>query len=177
MDDTETEETPERPWYRRLLTEWVLPLLALLLAITVLGRLRAPDLDEVAPDFTLHALSGEDVTLSALQGRTVVINFWATWCGPCRAEIPSFSKFATNHPEVTILGVAADGPEPKVRAFAKKMEMTYPVLMADRETLAAYGVDSYPTTIVVEPDGTVKSAHVGVMFGPQLWYATRPWSL
>jgi len=144
--------------------------------VQVLGWLRAPDLPHTAPAFALRDLDGRVVSLEEHAGRTVVLNFWATWCGPCRVEIPSFSAYARAHPEVVVLGIAADGPASKLRAFARQHDMAYPVLQGDARVLADYGVTSFPTTVVVRPDGTVKHAHVGPLLRPQLaWLTGEIW--
>lgn len=171
MDDADDDE-PRPPWWRRLAIEWVLPLVGLVVLWQAVGWVRAPALPPAAPDFTLPALSGPDVTLSSLRGRTVVLNFWATWCGPCRIEAPSFDAFAKNNPEIVVLGLAEDRDEAKLRKTAKDLGLTYPILMADRETLAAYGISTYPTTVIVSPDGSIRTAHTGILFRPQLWLLT-----
>lgn len=140
---------------------------------TVLGRLRAPSLPEQAPAFALPNLEGSTVSLSDFAGRTVVLNFWATWCGPCRVEIPSFTRFAEENPEIPVLGVAVDGSIEELRHARDTLGMGYPVLVADQATLEAYGVKTLPTTVVVRGDGSVRSAHSGMLFRPQLWWMTR----
>jgi len=152
---------------------WVLPLLAGVALVQVVGWLRSPSFDGPAPDFALKDLAGQEVHLSDYKGRTVILNFWATWCAPCRAEIPSFSAFASKHPEIAVLGVAADGTPGQLKAAAKSFGITYPVLIGDPATLRAYQIGSFPTTVVIGPDGDVRTAHVGLMFGPQIWWATR----
>ncbi|MCP4805240.1 MAG: TlpA family protein disulfide reductase [Proteobacteria bacterium] len=127
-----------------------------------------PDLPDQAPDFVLEDLDGESHVLSDYQGQWVVLNFWATWCGPCRTEIPTFNQFALDHPDVPVLGVATDGTPAGLRAFAKQQGMDYPILVADQATMAAYDVDTLPTTVVVGPDGQVETIHVGLMMDWQL---------
>jgi peroxiredoxin len=132
-----------------------------------------PDLPEFAPDFELVDIEGRTHKLSEYQGQTVVVNFWATWCGPCRTEIPTFNDFATENPEIPVLGISTETSETKVKATAKQLKMAYPVMLADAATANAYDIDSLPTTVVVGPDGRVESVHVGVMTGWQLDMATR----
>jgi thiol-disulfide isomerase/thioredoxin len=138
----------------------------------VVGRWRSPALPTVAPDFALPALSGGAVSLSALRGQTVVLNFWATWCGPCRIEIPTFSAFAAAHPDIPVLGIAVDGDPADLRRAASQLGISYPVLLADRATLSAWKVGTLPMTAVIDPAGTISSVHTGLMLRPHLAWAT-----
>lgn len=148
-------------------------LLLVVVLQTGLGQLRAPSLPPEAPAFTLPDLEGETVALADFAGQTVVLNFWATWCGPCRLEIPSFSKFAQQNPEIPVLGIAIDGAPEQLRSAREDLGISYPILRADRRTLEAYGISGVPTTVVVDGTGQVRSAHVGPLFRPQLWWMTR----
>lgn len=167
------EDGPADPWWKRLLTVWILPLAGFVVLWFVLGWLRAPSLPEQAPAFRLPSVDGQTVALSDYRGRTVVLNFWATWCGPCRIEGPSFASFAQDHPEITVLGLASDTDAAKVRKAGKDMGLTYPLVMADAATLHAYGVNTFPTTVIIGPEGEVRHAHTGMLFGPQLWALTQ----
>ena len=144
-----------------------------LVVIGVAGRLRGPDLPPEAPAFALADLEGRTVRLSDYAGRPVVLNFWATWCMPCRVEAPSFDAFARAHPEIPVLGIAADGTPDELRAAADELGISYRILRADRATLRAYGVDVYPTTVIVDRRGRVTVSHAGLMLRPHLWLATR----
>ena len=140
---------------------------------TVQGFWRAPNLPTQAPGFELVALDGGRVALADLAGRTVVLNFWATWCGPCRMEMPSFARFAEEHTEIVVHGIAVDGDAATLERARAQLGIPYPILRADPETLAAYGVKSLPTTVVVGPGGEVRSSYSGMLFGPQLRWLTR----
>ncbi len=175
-DEVLSEEVPRSSWGRRILgvlRDVVSALLIFALASTVLGWLRAPDLPDQAPGFTLKDLDGQEVDLADFRGQTVVLNFWATWCAPCRAEIPAFSSFARNNPDIPVLGIAVDGPVGKLKVAKRDMGIDYPVLVGDAATVQAYGASTLPTTVVVGPDGEVAAVHVGLMLPPQLWWATR----
>jgi len=127
-----------------------------------------PNLPEVAPDFVLQDLDGRPVTLEALRGKTVVLNFWATWCGPCRREIPHFSRFSIENPEIKVLGLTTETNIGALRQARKALGIAYPVVLADAQTAGAYDISTLPTTIVVEPDGSVGAVHVGAMSARQL---------
>lgn len=178
FDEESDEETDEVPQSRaqgigRRLLEWGGTLLLIALAWVGIGMLRAPDLPEQAPGFTLPDLQGQAVSLSDFEGQTVVLNFWATWCGPCRIEIPAFSSFADDNPDIPVLGIAVDGTTAELRRARSELGITYPVLIADAATKDSYGVTTLPTTVIVGEEGGVEYAHAGLMLGPQLVWATR----
>lgn len=128
----------------------------------------------LAPDFALRATDGSTVRLSELRGRKVVVNFWATWCGPCRLELPSFASFSRANPDVVVLGVAVDSGTPAQLAAARKnLDIPYAVLINDGRVDDLYGVSSLPTTFIIDEQGRIRDAQVGPMFGPQLSWATR----
>lgn len=154
---------------------WLGTLLLALLAMQAVGWLRAPELPEQAPDFALRDLDGQTVSLADFRGQTVVVNFWATWCGPCRIEAPALARFAASHPDIPVLGLATDGPAAKVRATAQRIGADYPILLADRATADAYQVTTLPTTVVVGPDGEVRGVHVGLLTDPQIRWLVGVW--
>ena len=122
---------------------------------------------ETAPDFSLERMNGEPFRLSDHRGEIVVVNFWATWCPPCRREIPGFiqlqEEFGTEG--VTIVGVSLDdqGFE-AVRPYAEEMGINYPLVVAgDRLPQKYGGVRALPTSFVVGPEGTVQYARPGFL--------------
>lgn len=171
-DDPVEAPTPVSRRATRVVWELTLTIAAAALLWLGLGWFRAPELPEAAPGFDLAVLDGGRLTLAELRGKTVVLNFWATWCGPCRMEVPGLTAFAESNPDIPVLGIAVDGTPEALRAAAKELGIGYPVLLSDAATRAAYGVNTLPTTIIVSPEGTVKSAHAGLMLRPHLWWLT-----
>lgn len=171
-DDDQDEASGWGALAKRLAREALLLALLAPVVLLALGWLRGPGLPEQAPDFRLVDLDGQEVSLSTFRGRTVVLNFWATWCGPCRLEAPSFTAFAAAHPDVVVLGLVEDGPPNKVRAVADRIGLDYRVVSADQATLEAYDIGVFPTTVIVNPDGSVRWSHAGLLFRPQLAWLT-----
>ena len=120
----------------------------------------------MAPLFTLPDLMGEDLSLADYKGRVVLLNFWATWCGPCREEIPDFVKLVENYGNrgFIILGISMDdGPEP-VHDFYEEFKMNYPVVMGSAQVSQLYGgVFGIPTSFLIGRDGRIYSRHVGLV--------------
>lgn len=118
-----------------------------------------------AIDFTLKDQYGNTHTLSDYKGKTVFLNFWATWCSPCRAEMPDIQKlyeeFQQEEEDIVILGVAApnlgrEKSEEGIKGFLEENGYTYPVLMdTEAEAFQAYGINSFPTTFMIDKDGNV----------------------
>ena len=138
-------------------------LLALLCA-AALCACGGGDATGVAPDFSLAALDGRPVTLSALKGRVVLLNFWATWCDSCKDELPVLKEIqcASAGDRFELLAVSVDDDAAKVvPPFAAAHRMTYPILYADRLTMDAYAVRMLPTSYLIAPDGTIARRYVG----------------
>ncbi len=118
-----------------------------------------------APDFTLPDLRGEPVRLSDYTGKVVLLDFWATWCGPCRMEVPHFKELMQRYSPrgFAVLGVSLDetGAE-VVRPFVKAQEITYPVVIGDDYTAGRYGgVSALPTTFLIDRQGRVVKKYIG----------------
>ena len=117
-------------------------------------------------DLTMRDLEGQPIALSDMRGKITLVNFWATWCGPCRAEIPDLIELQKRYPDqVQIIGVSLDesGPE-TVRAFADKFAMNYPVVMTTPEITKRFpGVFALPTTFILDTEGRVSQSHVGIV--------------
>jgi len=153
-----------------MLKDWALALtmgVAIFMAIQWLQP--KPQLPEIAPDFQVQTVDGDLISLSALRGRPVVINFWASWCGPCQQETPAFNRFHKANPDIPMVGLAVDsGNASKVRRTAKQWGIEYPVAVATGSLQSTYDISTLPTTIIVAPDGKVADIHVGMMSERQL---------
>jgi thiol-disulfide isomerase/thioredoxin len=117
------------------------------------------------PAFLVNDLDGNPVSTAAWKGKVVFVNFWATWCPPCRAEIPVLIDLANRYKDrLQIVGVSVDDGDPAdVKQFAKQAGINYPIVMADRAIVAEYGgVAALPTLFVVNPDGNVVQKHEGL---------------
>jgi cytochrome c biogenesis protein CcmG/thiol:disulfide interchange protein DsbE len=119
-----------------------------------------------APDFELKTLDGKTVKLSDLRGKAVLLNFWATWCGPCKFEIPWFVDFQKQYGDqgLVIVGIASgDEPNATVEKFAKEMQINYPVLVGNDKVADSYGgVESLPTTFYISRDGKILEKIIGL---------------
>ncbi len=160
---------------RRLLKDWGIAVVVAALVFLVVSLFRErPDVPDEAPGFTLETVAGASVSLADYRDRTVVLNFWASWCGPCREEIPEFARFHDAHPDVVLLGIAVDsGEKAEVTRAAKRFGINYPVAVGTPDVVAAYGVSTLPTTVVVGPGGAVRHARVGRMDQADLERAIR----
>jgi peroxiredoxin len=112
---------------------------------------------DMAPGFTLADLSGKSVSLSDFKGKVVILDFWATWCPPCKKEIPDFIELQKQYGSqgVQIVGIALDQPD-KVKAFVQQNGINYPVLLGNDAITVKYGgIDGIPTTFVIDKKGKI----------------------
>ncbi|MCD6527533.1 MAG: TlpA family protein disulfide reductase [Desulfuromonas sp.] len=121
----------------------------------------------MAADFQLKDLHGQELTLSSLRGKVVVLNFWATWCPPCREEMPSMEKLhhlMQGQPFVLLaVNIEENGPQ-AVRSFLQTHHVTFPILFdQSAEVRKRYGVSKYPETFIINPEGEIVEKVVGAM--------------
>jgi thiol-disulfide isomerase/thioredoxin len=120
---------------------------------------------QAVPPFLVNDLDGNVVSTAALRGKVVLLNFWATWCPPCREEIPELIDLANRYKDgLQVVGISMDDADAaQVKDFATRMGMNYPVVMGGREIITPYGgVPGLPTTYVINRDGRIVQKHVGL---------------
>ena len=117
-------------------------------------------------DFTFKDLDGKNVALSSYKGKVVLLNFWATWCGPCKAEIPGFVELQDKYKDdLAIIGFSVDDTADKARAFATQYKINYPILLGEgREDLQeAYGpIWGIPASFIISKEGMICRKHLGI---------------
>lgn len=130
------------------------------------GGIKPVEVRQQAPDFTLRDTEGRAVKLSNYRGKVVLLNFWATWCGPCRIEIPWFMQFEKEFKDrgFAVLGVSMDDDGwNAVKPYLERMRVNYRVVMGDSLVSDLYGgVDSLPTSFMIDRQGRVARVHIGL---------------
>ncbi len=114
--------------------------------------------EDKAADFTLKDLSGKEFSLSDYKGKVILINFWATWCGPCLKEMPDLEKLYQNYKakDFQILGIAVASKEKDIPKKVQSTGVTYPILLGNNQTVADYGsFSSIPQSFIIDRDGSI----------------------
>jgi peroxiredoxin len=121
-----------------------------------------------APDFTLHTMNGPNMRLQEQRGRVVMVNFWATWCGPCRQEMPQLDRLYQKYHAAgfVLLGVNVDDDQRKAAEVAGKLGVTFPVLLdTDKTVSKLYDLSTMPSTVIIDREGKVRYVHRGYLTG------------
>jgi peroxiredoxin len=137
---------------------------------------QAVELNQMAPDFTLKSMSGENLRLEEFRGKVVLINFWASWCGPCRQEMPILDGIHKRYEPTgfSVLGVNVESDPKKARKIADRSGLTFPlVLDQDQSVSKAFDVKAMPYTVLVDRDGKVRYIHAGYKPGDENTYIDR----
>ena len=148
---------------------------ALLLTIymAVSGLAVATELNQPAPDFTLKSLAGKNLKLSEMAGNVVLINFWASWCGPCREEMPLLNALHNKYGALgfTVVGVNVEEDVNGAKSFLQNFPVDFPVLLDSSNRVSKqYQVIAMPTTVVVDRDGKMRYLHKGYKSGDEAKY-------
>ncbi|TDJ13318.1 MAG: TlpA family protein disulfide reductase [Gammaproteobacteria bacterium] len=135
---------------------------------------------QTAPDFVLRSSTGENLRLSEYRGDVVMINFWATWCGPCRQEMPLLDELYGRYQRVgfSLLGVNIDDDSRRAMAMVKELGVRFPVLFDEEKKVSKlYEVEAMPMTILLDREGTVRHIHYGYKPGYEQKYLNEIRSL
>jgi peroxiredoxin len=146
--------------------------LAAALPVAAASRLKG----QAAPDFVLKSLSGENIRLSEFRGQVVLINFWASWAGPSRMEMPRLEKISATYRGngFVLLGVNMDDTESSASNFATAYGITYPLLLDVRkEVVRRYAVETVPVTVLIDRSGTVRYVHKDYRVGAEQTYVAE----
>jgi len=154
---------------RFLVSSMARPLTALLLAAAAPWVAAGPLAPSApAPDFTLRTLEGQNLRLGEQRGRVVLVNFWATWCGPCRQEMPHLNKLYEKYKSsgFVLLGVNVDDDTRQAVGVANKLGVRFPVLPdTDKRVSRQYDLSAMPSTVLIDRDGKVRYLHRGYQSG------------
>jgi thiol-disulfide isomerase/thioredoxin len=153
-------------------------LVALLLFVPFIAGSASRLVGKPAPDFALRSLTGENLRLSEHLGEVIVLNFWATWCGPCRQEMPLLDEMYGKYRRAgfVLLSVNIDDDKERERAveMARTLKVSYPVLLdARKEVSKAYEVDAMPMTILIDREGVVRFVTEGYKSGYEKRYTEK----
>ena len=146
-------------------------------ALTPVARAAAP---APAPDFTLPARDGGNVRLSYLKGQVVMINFWTTWCGPCRQEMPLLQQIQAKYEPLgfTLIGINVEPDSAAATTWLKQVSVSFPILFDQQNVVAEqFGVQGMPSSVFVDRAGNVRYVHRGYQPGDEAKYADMVRSL
>jgi peroxiredoxin len=145
-----------------------LVILALTIAFSLFSCSKGKDntvFGNSAPDFTLSDLNGNKVNLSAMKGKVVMVEFWATWCPPCKESIPEINKLYIKYKDkgFTVLAISVDKglDSAELAEFAREYSLTYPVMLDNGKASSSYRVGSIPTSFMIDKNGRMVSKHIG----------------
>ena len=133
----------------------------------------AVGLQEEAPDFMLKSLDGANLRLEEYRGQVVLINFWASWCGPCRQEMPLLDRLHHRYEDTgfAVLGVNVEGDADGAQEIVDKTNVTFPILIDDGQRVSElYSLEAMPSTVIVDRDGVVRYIHRGYKPGDEAKY-------
>ncbi|SEN08001.1 Peroxiredoxin [Lihuaxuella thermophila] len=147
-----------RYWMRRIIFLVLIAMIGFAL-FQLVGEGKNPEVGDEAPDFKLTTLDGKEMKLSQLRGKAVMLNFWASWCEPCRTEMPAMQKVYEKYKDQGFVIVAVNIAETDVAAsqFAKQYGLTFPIWMdRDREAVRLYQIRPIPTSFFIDPEGMIR---------------------
>lgn len=146
---------------------------ALALSAGLAHTAMAEAIQGAAPNFTLKSGSGKNIKLSELRGQVVMINFWASWCGPCRQEMPVLDQLYQRYKDLgfTVLGVNVDEHPEQAKSLLKDVPVTFPILFDSENSVSKlYNIKGMPTTVLVDRNGNMRHLYMGYLPGYEMEY-------
>jgi len=137
------------------------------------GAVAANETKTLASDFTLKSQSGENLRLEEMRGDVILINFWASWCGPCRKEMPYLDELQSEFSGLgfTVLGINVEEDSNSAKEFIAELQVKFPVLFDNKQLVSElYNVDAMPTTVMVDRNGYQRLLHRGYVEGDEVAY-------
>jgi len=151
-------------------------LLGGMLAIGTAAEAKVPAIGDKAPDFTLRSSIGKNLKLSEYRGQVVMINFWATWCAPCRQEMPQLNRLYVQYQRAgfALLGLNVDDNPKAAQAVVDQLSLGFPVLFdAAKQVSGRYDIDAMPSTLLIDRGGVVRYLHRGYRSGVESEYEAK----
>ena len=159
---------------RLVTTRWLgSALLGIVLLLPMMATAGGTKSGEIAADFTLKSMDGSNIRLHELRGKVVMVNFWATWCGPCRQEMPLLDELYRRYQKsgFTLIGVNIDNEKGNAIRMAKKLKVSFPVVFdTDKKVSERYDVATMPYTLLIDRDGKIQHLHRGYVPGVEKKY-------
>jgi len=132
--------------------------------MATIDQFLAPEINQIAPDFGLKTLDGGLYRLSTQTGKPVVVNFWATWCLPCKEEMPLLNQFAKENDQVEVVGINFDESEGIVKEFVESNGIDFPILLdSGGEVVKLFRIQGFPATLFIDEDRVLRYQHVGLL--------------
>lgn len=148
-------------------------LAVLALSLALPASVYGVGVQDSAPDFTLKSLEGSNLRLEEYRGQVVLLNFWASWCGPCRQEMPLLDRLHHRYEDTgfAVLGVNVEGEVAPAQEIVDKTNVTFPILIDDGQKVSElYNLQAMPSTVVIDRDGVVRYIHLGYKPGDEAKY-------
>ena len=148
-------------------------LIILFTSLLLISTANSASIQGKAPNFTLKSNTGKNIKLSELRGQVVLLNFWASWCGPCRQEMPLLEKLQQRYSALgfTVLGVNVEEDSSKAKTLLKDIRVSFPILYDTQNTVSKqYKVSAMPSTVMIDRDGNMRYLHKGYKPGDEAQY-------
>lgn len=161
---------------KKIFSLFLVPFCITLLLVGCDQQPQLAEKDKPAPNFTLIDIKGKTWELADLKGQVVIVNFWATWCSPCRSEMPSMQKIYTTLPadKFKILAILSNDDPAIAKSFAKKGGFTFPILIdPEKKSAQAYGITGVPETFIIDKQGIIREKYIGAV----QWDSANGWAM